>query len=24
VVGKQIADVAKPFACKLTDICPGT
>jgi uncharacterized protein (DUF362 family) len=24
VVGKQIADVAKPFACKLTDICPGS
>jgi uncharacterized protein (DUF362 family) len=24
VVGKQIAEVAKPFACKLTDICPGT
>jgi uncharacterized protein (DUF362 family) len=23
LVGKQIADVAKPFACKLTDICPG-
>ena len=24
VVGKQIAEVAKPFAGKLTDICPGT
>jgi uncharacterized protein (DUF362 family) len=24
VVGKQIAEVAKPFACMLTDICPGT
>jgi uncharacterized protein (DUF362 family) len=24
VVGKQLSDVAKPFACKLTDICPGT
>jgi uncharacterized protein (DUF362 family) len=24
VVGKQISEVAKPFACKLTDICPGT
>ena len=23
VVGKQVADVAKPFACMLTDICPG-
>jgi len=23
VVGNQIADVAKPFACLLTDICPG-
>ena len=24
LVGKQIAEVAKPFACMLTDICPGT
>jgi len=24
VVGKSIADVAKPFACKQTDICPGS
>jgi uncharacterized protein (DUF362 family) len=24
VVGAKIADVAKPFACMLTDICPGT
>ena len=24
VVGKQVAEVAKPFACRLTDICPGT
>jgi uncharacterized protein (DUF362 family) len=24
VAGKQISEVAKPFACKLTDICPGT
>ena len=24
LVGKQIAEVAAPFACKLTDICPGT
>jgi uncharacterized protein (DUF362 family) len=24
VVGKQVAEVAKPFANKLTDICPGT
>ena len=24
VVGTQIADVATPFACKLTDICPGS
>ena len=24
VVGKQVADVAKPFASALTDICPGT
>jgi uncharacterized protein (DUF362 family) len=24
LVGKQVAEVAKPFACKLTDICPGT
>jgi uncharacterized protein (DUF362 family) len=24
VVGKQVADVATPFAGKLTDICPGT
>lgn len=23
VVGKQVDEVAKPFACKLTDICPG-
>jgi hypothetical protein len=23
VVGKQISDVAKPFAGKQTDICPG-
>jgi uncharacterized protein (DUF362 family) len=23
VVGKQIAEVAQPFACLLTDICPG-
>ena len=23
LVGEQIADVAKPFACALTDICPG-
>jgi uncharacterized protein (DUF362 family) len=23
LVGKQIAEVAKPFACRLTDICPG-
>jgi hypothetical protein len=23
VVGKQISEVAKPFAGKLTDICPG-
>ncbi len=23
LVGKQVAEVAKPFACKLTDICPG-
>ena len=24
LVGKQVTEVAKPFACKLTDICPGT
>jgi uncharacterized protein (DUF362 family) len=24
VVGKQVAEVAKPFASALTDICPGT
>ena len=24
VVGKQVSEVAKPFAGKLTDICPGT
>ena len=24
LVGTQIAEVAAPFACKLTDICPGT
>jgi hypothetical protein len=24
VVGKQVSDVAKPFAGKQTDICPGT
>jgi uncharacterized protein (DUF362 family) len=23
VVGKQVSDVAKPFAGKQTDICPG-
>jgi hypothetical protein len=23
LVGKQIAEVAKPFACALADICPG-
>jgi len=24
VLGKQISEVAKPFACQLADICPGT